>query len=58
MLKLSEIDAADVLVLVGVLLVCCAIYLGVGGVAALAFLGIVLLVTGGYLAYARRNIQQ
>lgn len=55
MLKLGDVDASDVLVMVGLLLICCAIYLGLGGIAALAFLGMVLLITGGYLAYARRN---
>lgn len=55
MIRLRDVDASDVLVLVGLVLLACAIYLGLGGVAALAFLGAVLLVMGGYLAYARRN---
>lgn len=49
------IDIADWLVLAGLLILLCAIYLGLGGVAALMFLGTVLLVLGGYLAYARRQ---
>ena len=51
--KRSEVDASDWLVIVGLLLLLSAIYLALGGVAALAFLGTILLVLGGYLAYAR-----
>lgn len=56
MISLRDVDASDVLVVIGLVLLACAVYLGLGGVAAVAFLGAVLLVMGGYLAYARRNV--
>lgn len=55
-MKKLEIDVSDWLVVAGLLILLSSIYLGLGGVVALAFLGVVLLVLGGYLAYARRGV--
>lgn len=43
----------DVLVLIGIVILLCSIYLGLGGAAALAFLGIVILVTGVWVAMTK-----
>lgn len=57
-MKRLDLDVSDLLVVAGLLILLSSVYLGLGGVAALAFLGVVLLVMGGYLAYARRNVSR
>ena len=54
---MKQIDASDIVSIVGALLVALGIYLQFGGAWSIVFVGLILMVLGlmGVLASARRN---